>query len=214
MTLWGGAYAERALSRVVTVKQGGQNHAAQAYHCTSDRRRPRGDDVGGVGLSAGRRGGFGWGRHAGWGGGWNRGVGARMGLGRSGLGTGSRRARLWRRHIPTTRNYGYTATAIRRTPPRTPPDMAVAGKARLKLSALLGVALKPIRGPASAPVPDFLSRRASGLWRRPHEFPPLSTVTARRFCDQQEMSSHTATGRSLPKLVVRMREAETPREAR
>ena len=25
-----------------------------------------------------------------------------------------------------------------------------------------------------------------------------STVTARRFCDQQEMSSHTATGRSLP----------------
>ena len=27
---------------------------------------------------------------------------------------------------------------------------------------------------------------------------PLSTVTARRFCDQQEMSSQTATGRSLP----------------
>ncbi len=27
---------------------------------------------------------------------------------------------------------------------------------------------------------------------------PPSTVTARRFCDQQEMSSHTATGRSLP----------------
>ena len=26
----------------------------------------------------------------------------------------------------------------------------------------------------------------------------FSTVTARRFCDQQEMSSHTATGRSLP----------------
>jgi hypothetical protein len=26
----------------------------------------------------------------------------------------------------------------------------------------------------------------------------LSTVTARRFCDQQEMSLHTATGRSLP----------------
>jgi hypothetical protein len=25
-----------------------------------------------------------------------------------------------------------------------------------------------------------------------------STVTARRFCDQQEMSSHSATGRSLP----------------
>jgi hypothetical protein len=27
---------------------------------------------------------------------------------------------------------------------------------------------------------------------------PLSTVTARRFCDQQEMSSQVATGRSLP----------------
>ena len=26
----------------------------------------------------------------------------------------------------------------------------------------------------------------------------LSTVTARRFCDQHEMSSQTATGRSLP----------------
>jgi hypothetical protein len=26
----------------------------------------------------------------------------------------------------------------------------------------------------------------------------LSTVTARRFCDQHEMSLHTATGRSLP----------------
>jgi hypothetical protein len=25
-----------------------------------------------------------------------------------------------------------------------------------------------------------------------------STVTARRFCDQQEMSLHTATGRSFP----------------
>ncbi len=28
--------------------------------------------------------------------------------------------------------------------------------------------------------------------------PAFSTVTARRFCDQQEMSLHTATGRSLP----------------
>jgi hypothetical protein len=26
----------------------------------------------------------------------------------------------------------------------------------------------------------------------------FSTVTARRFCDQQEMSLQTATGRSLP----------------
>ena len=33
----------------------------------------------------------------------------------------------------------------------------------------------------------------------------LSTVTARRFCDQQEMSLQTATGRSLPYEIVRMR---------
>src|SRR5208282_1156813 len=39
-----------------------------------------------------------------------------------------------------------------------------------------------------------------------------STVTARRFCDQQEISSHTATGRSLPYEMVRMRCADTPRE--
>jgi hypothetical protein len=32
---------------------------------------------------------------------------------------------------------------------------------------------------------------------RPYEL-AFSTVTARRFCDQQEMSLHTATGRSLP----------------
>ena len=42
----------------------------------------------------------------------------------------------------------------------------------------------------------------------------LSTVTERRFCDQHEMSLHTATGRSLPYEIVRMRLAWTPREAR
>src|SRR4051812_10508960 len=42
----------------------------------------------------------------------------------------------------------------------------------------------------------------------------LSTVTARRFCDQQEISLQTATGRSLPYEMVRMRCALTPREAR
>src|SRR6476469_1429936 len=42
----------------------------------------------------------------------------------------------------------------------------------------------------------------------------LSTVTARRFCDQHEMSLHTATGRSLPYEIVRMRWAWTPRDAR
>jgi hypothetical protein len=39
---------------------------------------------------------------------------------------------------------------------------------------------------------------------------PLMTVTARRFCDQQEMSSHVATGRSLPYEIVRMRFAAMP----
>jgi hypothetical protein len=32
----------------------------------------------------------------------------------------------------------------------------------------------------------------------PNQELALSTVTERRFCDQQEMSLHTATGRSLP----------------
>jgi hypothetical protein len=30
------------------------------------------------------------------------------------------------------------------------------------------------------------------------DWPPVSTVTARRFCDQQELSLQLATGRSLP----------------
>ena len=40
------------------------------------------------------------------------------------------------------------------------------------------------------------SRRASAPAQVPARW--FSTVTERRFCDQQEMSSHTATGRSLP----------------
>ena len=39
---------------------------------------------------------------------------------------------------------------------------------------------------------------AASSGRRQLSGAPFSTVTARRFCDQQEMSSHTATGRSLP----------------
>jgi hypothetical protein len=42
----------------------------------------------------------------------------------------------------------------------------------------------------------------------------LRAVTARRFCDQHDMSLHTATGRSLPYEMVRMRCGWTPREAR
>src|SRR5690606_28145559 len=37
-----------------------------------------------------------------------------------------------------------------------------------------------------------------------------TTVTPRRFCDQQEMSLQMATGRSLPKLCEVMRCAFTP----
>ena len=42
----------------------------------------------------------------------------------------------------------------------------------------------------------------------------LSTVCARRFCDQHEMSLQTATGRSLPYEIVRTRFAATPFFAR
>lgn len=42
----------------------------------------------------------------------------------------------------------------------------------------------------------------------------LSTVTARRFCDQQEISLHTATGLSLPYEIVCMRSPDTPLETR
>lgn len=42
----------------------------------------------------------------------------------------------------------------------------------------------------------FFARRSTR--EKCQEPAPLSVVTARRFCDQQEMSSQTATGRSLP----------------
>ena len=37
-----------------------------------------------------------------------------------------------------------------------------------------------------------------------------TTVTARRFCDQHEMSSHSATGRSLPNDFIVSRFEATP----
>jgi hypothetical protein len=40
--------------------------------------------------------------------------------------------------------------------------------------------------------------RLAPLAKIDQEPAPESVVTARRFCDQQEMSSQTATGRSLP----------------
>src|SRR6185312_5091176 len=67
-----------------------------------------------------------------------------------------------------------------------------------------------------------LQRNGRRARRRPRRFQaanPLqelapSTVTARRFCDQQEMSLHTATGRSLPYEMVRIRLESMPRDAR
>jgi hypothetical protein len=49
--------------------------------------------------------------------------------------------------------------------------------------------------------------------RTSYELAP-STVTARRFCDQQEMSLQTATGLSFPYEIVRIRCAWIPREIR
>ena len=46
---------------------------------------------------------------------------------------------------------------------------------------------------AEAPVLDF------GITKQPaRQELAFNTVTARRFCDQHEISLHTATGRSLP----------------
>jgi hypothetical protein len=56
---------------------------------------------------------------------------------------------------------------------------------------------------AGCPLPPYLCQELA-----------LSTVTARRFCDQHEMSLQTATGRSLPYEIVRMRCACTPRDTR
>ncbi len=49
--------------------------------------------------------------------------------------------------------------------------------------------------PKRAPADEF-----TYTWPTARELQELafSTVTARRFCDQQEMSLQTATGRSLP----------------
>jgi len=49
--------------------------------------------------------------------------------------------------------------------------------------------------PERAPIDEFADTWLTA--REPQEL-AFSTVTARRFCDQQEMSLQTATGRSLP----------------
>jgi hypothetical protein len=47
------------------------------------------------------------------------------------------------------------------------------------------------------PAPEGAGNKHGRIAIRLYEL-AFSTVTARRFCDQQEMSLQTATGRSLP----------------
>ena len=51
--------------------------------------------------------------------------------------------------------------------------------------------------PKTRPAPQG-RRPSSDIGRALDQELALSTVTERRFCDQHEMSLHTATGRSLP----------------
>ena len=70
----------------------------------------------------------------------------------------------------------------------------------------------PLCGGGGAAEPEVPSLRRA---LRPYApAPRSSTITARRFCDQHEMSLHTATGRSLPYDTVRMRLPVMPRVAR
>jgi hypothetical protein len=50
--------------------------------------------------------------------------------------------------------------------------------------------------PKIKPAPEGAGERLGNILIRQEL--AFSTVTARRFCDQQEMSLQTATGRSLP----------------
>jgi hypothetical protein len=57
------------------------------------------------------------------------------------------------------------------------------------------------RAPSAFPQNNTGAAGAGFAWFRPAsdgQELAFSTVTARRFCDQQEMSLQTATGRSLP----------------
>ena len=75
-------------------------------------------------------------------------------------------------------------------------------------------------------IPKFARDTSAEMWRTSESghYEPvrltlatprlLSTVWARRFCDQHEMSLQTATGRSLPYEIVRIRAGLTPLRAR
>src|SRR5262249_24463161 len=88
------------------------------------------------------------------------------------------------RATPTLSSKTLTAAAVRRASSRTEVTIP-----RLKVEAGFD-APKHNRRPKAPAVPF---PRVAFV----HEL-VLSTVTARRFCDQHEMSLHTATGRSLP----------------
>ena len=70
-----------------------------------------------------------------------------------------------------------------------------------------GPQLRPAQEKSNHATGAKLRQNKTGAFRRrlnsfavkiPAQELAFSTVTARRFCDQQEMSLHTATGRSLP----------------
>ena len=61
-----------------------------------------------------------------------------------------------------------------------------------------GLPMTPDVEAATAPSPRFAGEGDPASAIEIYDWPPWTTVTARRFCDQQEMSLQTATGRSLP----------------
>ena len=66
---------------------------------------------------------------------------------------------------------------------------------------------------AAATASPSASRRIAPAHRRPsaHTPGPDTTVTARRFCDQQLSSAQVATGRARPKVLVPIRLSGMPR---
>src|SRR5260370_19685580 len=68
------------------------------------------------------------------------------------------------------------------------------------------------RAPKIKPAPEGAGEKS--LKTRTRQELAFSTVTARRFFDQQEISFHTATRRSLPEEIVRIRRRSVPRRGR
>lgn len=82
---------------------------------------------------------------------------------------------------------------------------ARAGSGKIARDPAIGIGHTKTAGKAMEPsrLIKFLEGDPKAAAIVPGQFPAFavrlfSTVWARRFCDQQEMSLHTATGRSLP----------------